>query len=73
MSRQFKETEDSDDWEEFQDVSVLQVWGKVGQNQVDVEAESGNKVNDVHWTSDKIQNVRTGNESANKENMYGIF
>ena len=73
MSRQFKETEDSDDWEEFQDVSVLQVRGKMCQNQVDVEAESGNKVNDVHWTSDKIQNVWTGNKSGNKKNMYGIF
>ena len=65
MSRQFKETEDSDDWEEFQDVSVLQVRGKMRQNQVDVEAESGHKVYDVDRASDEVQNIWAGNKSVN--------
>ena len=47
MSGQFKETKNPDDREELQHVSVLQMRGKVCENQVNVEAESGNKVNDV--------------------------
>ena len=73
MSGEFKQTKNSDDWEEFQNVRVLKMGGKMGQNQVNVEAEGGNKVNDVDWTSDKIKNIWTGNKSGNKKNMYGIF
>ena len=34
----------------------------MGQTQVYVETESGNEVNDVDRTSDKVEDVRTGEE-----------
>ena len=47
MPCEFEQTENSNDGEELQHVSVLKVRGEVSQDQVDVEAESGNEVNDV--------------------------
>ena len=65
MACQFKQTKNSNDGEKFQDISVLEVRGKVGENQVDVEAESCNEVYNVYRTSYKIQKIRTGDKSAN--------
>ena len=65
MACQFKQTENSNDREKFQDISVFEVRGEVGENQIDVEAESCNEVDNVYRTSDKIQNIRTGEKSAN--------
>ena len=55
MACQFEQTKNSNDREELQHICVLKMWGEMGEDQVDVEAESGHKVNDVDWTSDKIQ------------------
>ena len=64
MACQFEQTKNSNDREELQHICVLKMWGEMGEDQVDVEAESGDEVYNIDRTSDKIQNIRTGNESA---------
>ena len=64
MACQFEQTKNSNDREELQHICVLKMWSEMGEDQVDVEAESGDEVYNIDRTSDKIQNIRTGNESA---------
>ena len=65
MPCEFEQTENSNDGEELQHVSVLKVRGEVSQDQVDVEAEGGHEVYDVDRASDEVQNIWAGNKSVN--------
>ena len=66
MSGQLEQAQDSDDGEELQNISILQVRGKIGKAQVNVETEGGDEVNDVDGASDKVENVGTGEEPDEK-------
>ena len=45
--------------------------GMVGEKMVDVEAEGGDKINDIHGTFYEIENVRTGDKS--KQNCFKLL
>ena len=47
MSGELEKPEDANDWEELEDVGVLEVRGQLLQDQVNVEAQCGDVVDDV--------------------------
>lgn len=63
MSRQFEQSHDSDDREELQDISVLEVCRELLEGQVNVEAKCGDVVDDIDRRFDKFTFVGTGDES----------
>ena len=54
MASEFEQSENSNDGEEFQHVGIFQMWGGMGQNEVDVETESGYKVYNIDWAPYKL-------------------
>ena len=48
VSGQFEQPEDADDREELEDVCVLQMGGHSLKDQIDVEAQRGHVIDDVH-------------------------
>ncbi len=53
VSGELEKPEDANDWEELEDVGVLEVRGQLLQDQVNVEAQGGNVVDDVHTEKKK--------------------
>lgn len=58
VSSQLEKPHDPDDGEELQDVGVLQMGRELLENQVDVEAQRGYVVYDVHRGFDELALVR---------------
>ena len=67
MSREFKQTENSNDAEEFKNVSILDVRDEVLKTKVCVEADCSHKVDNVYGRLEKITAVWTAEEPSNKQ------
>lgn len=63
VPRQLEQSHDAYDAEELEDVEVLQLRGKPLQRQVDVKAQRGDHVDDVHRALDEVAAVRTGRDA----------
>ena len=56
MSCQFEQPEDANDRKELKNISVFQMRGHLLKDKIDVEAQSGHVIDDVHTANKKIQN-----------------
>ena len=63
MSSQLEESQDPDNGEKFQNICIFQVRSKISKTQVNVETESSDEVNDIDRASDKVEYIRTREES----------
>ena len=66
MSSEFKEAENPDDAEEFKDISILDMRDMLLEEEVCVEANSGNIVDDIDRGLEEVAFVRTGNKPERK-------
>ena len=63
MSSQLEESQDPDNGEKFQNICIFQVRSKISKTQVNVETESSDEINDIDRASDKVEYIRTREES----------
>ena len=55
MSRQFEQPEDANDRKELEDISIFQMRGHLLKHKIDVEAQSGHIIDDVHTANIEIE------------------
>lgn len=63
MPSELEQPHYSDDREEFHDVGILQMWGKLPQQQIYVKTSCSYVVDDINGTVDEFAFVWTGNKS----------
>ena len=57
MSCQFEQPEDANDRKELKNISVFQMRGHLLKDKIDVEAQSGHVIDDVHTANKKSRIV----------------